>query len=597
MIAALLTVMISCKKADPGLQAASSNDSIILANDLYQRATHYKGSGNDSLRWYANRLIRLGEAQGNNRIIVNGLRLKANYEWRTANHTKAMKVAVEALQMAEKNKFTKIIPALYSIIGNLHKENENYPLALKAAEKGLQAAIFIKDTSRIISIMLNRAMFTHSYGMSKKDPELRKEGLNRYLEGLKLAESSPQYESNCIAYYNNISQYYKISGDYSRALLYAGRAEALAKKYHRYLSLTYTYNWLGEIYFYSGDHTKGIRYLNEALDLSIAQNAPFREAEIYRSLYKCYQAAGNDKKALTAFSRSVVINDSLQLLKNTKQIGRLQIEYETEKKDQRIASLRLINIEKSRTTEAIAAGMVLFVLLFVFLYFQYRGIRQKNRLLAASNKKINEQSDQLKFLMKELHHRVKNNLQIVSSLLSLQSNHLPDKDAQQAVKTGRQRIEAMSLIHRNLYRQNNPGMVNMREYVTDLVEGILQSFGTDKEMFNLQLDIQVTEMNVDMALPLGLIINEWVTNAFKYAYKDVAYPALMLSLKKGGEVILEIKDNGPGMTSEAWEKPRGSFGVKLVKVLSRQLNGTCSMESRNGTLLSIHIPLRLEKAG
>src|SRR5690606_2474249 len=101
---ALLTVMISCKKADPGSQAASSNDSIILANDIYQRATRYKGSGNDSLRWYASRLIRLGEAQGNDRVIVNGLRLKANYEWRTANHTKAMKVAVEALQMAEKNK-------------------------------------------------------------------------------------------------------------------------------------------------------------------------------------------------------------------------------------------------------------------------------------------------------------------------------------------------------------------------------------------------------------------------------------------------------------------------------------------------------------
>src|SRR5574338_468137 len=81
MIAALLTVMISCKKADPGSQAASSNDSIILANDIYQRATRYKGSGNDSLRWYASRLIRLGEAQGNDRVIVNGLRLKANYEW------------------------------------------------------------------------------------------------------------------------------------------------------------------------------------------------------------------------------------------------------------------------------------------------------------------------------------------------------------------------------------------------------------------------------------------------------------------------------------------------------------------------------------
>src|SRR5690606_11695687 len=98
------------------------------------------------------------------------------------------------------------------------------------------------------------------------------------------------------------------------------------------------------------------------LGISIAQNAPFREAEIYKSLYKCYHAAGNDKKALAAFSRSVVINDSLQLLKNTKQLGRLQIEYETEKKDQRIASLRLINLEKTRTTDVIAVCMMLFVL-------------------------------------------------------------------------------------------------------------------------------------------------------------------------------------------------------------------------------------------
>ena len=598
MLAVVLTAIISCKKTNPVLQPASaSNDAVLVADDLYRQGSRYKGSGNDSLLWYANRLLRLGEAQGNDRIIVNGLLLKANYEWRTANHTTAMKVAVEALQKAEYNKFTQVVPSLYSIIGNLHKENENYPLALKAAERGLQAAIFIKDTPRIISIMLNQAMFTHSYGMSKKDPQIRKEGLNKYLEGLKIAESSPGYEPYCIAYYNNISQYYKISGNYAKGILYAKKAEILAKKYRRYLSLTYTYNWLGEIYFYSGDHAKGIRYLNEALDLSIAQNAPFREAEIYRSLYKCYHAAGNDQKALAAFSRSVVINDSLQLRKNTKQIGRLQIEYETEKKDQRIASLRLINLQKTRTTEAIAVGMILFILLSAFLYFQYRGIRRRNRLLADSNKKINEQSEQLKFLMKELHHRVKNNLQIVSSLLSLQSNHLPDKDARQAVKIGQQRIEAMSLIHRSLYQQDNPNMVNMKEYVTDMVESILQSFGIDKSKFDLQLDVQITEMDVDQALPLGLIINEWVTNAFKYAYKETVYPSLMLSLKKDREIVLEIKDNGPGMTREAWEKPQGSFGVKLVTVLSRQLNGICNMESRNGTLLNLHIPAKLEKAG
>lgn len=598
MTVGFLAVILSCNKPNLDLKATNAGkDSVLLAESLFRQGMRYKNTGSDSLQWYAQRLIRLGENREDDRIIVNGKLLQANYEWRTANYIKAMKVAVEALKRAENNTFTEVIPTLYGLIGNLHKENENYPLALKAAEKGIRAATFIKDTVQMIKIMLNRAMFTHSYGMRKHDPELRKEGLNKYLEGLKIAESSPVYEQLRIPYYNNISQYYKIAGDYPEGLRYGEKAEALAKKYHQYLSLTYTYNWLGEIYFYKGDHAKGIHYLKRALAITIAQHAPFRTAEIYKALYKCYHDAGEAEKALHAFTRSVMINDSLQLLRNTKQIGRLQIEYQTEKKDERIASLRLINLEKTRTTGVITVGMILFVLLSAFLYVQYRGIRQRNLMLADSNKKINEQSEQLKFLMKELHHRVKNNLQIVSSLLSLQSNHLADKDAQQAVKIGQQRIEAMSLIHRSLYQQDNPNMVNMKEYVTDLVESILQSFGIDKNKFDLQLNIQIAEMDVDMALPLGLIINEWVTNAFKYAYKEVSHPSLLLSLKKDQEIQLEIKDNGPGMTREAWEKPMGSFGVKLVKVLSRQLNAVCDMESRNGTMLSLQIPLGLEKTG
>ncbi len=597
-IAGLLTVMLSCSKADQGLgHTASGNDSIAMADELFLRGMLRKNSGSDSLLWYAGTLIRLGEDHRNDQVVVNGLLLKANYEWRTGNFTTAMKVAMNALQKAERYKLTKTIPVLYNIIGNLHKENENYTLALKAVEKGLQAAVLIKDTSQIIKAILNLAMFTHSYGMRKNDPKIRKEGLDKYLEGLKIAESSPEYERLRIPYYNNICQYYKIAGDYPKGLLYGKKAEALAKKYHQHLSLTYTYNWLGEIYFYSGDHAKGLQYLNRALDIAIAQRSPFREAEIYKSLYECYRAAGNAEKALHAFSRSVRINDSLQVLRNTKQIGRLQIEYETEKKDQHIASLKLINLEKTRTTGVIAVGMTLFILLSAFLYAQYRGIRRRNRMLADSNKKINEQAEQLKFFMKELHHRVKNNLQIVSSLLSFQSNHLPDKDAQQAVKVGQQRIEAMSLIHRSLYQQDNPNMVNMKEYVTDLVESILQSFGIERNTFDLQLDIQITEMDVDMALPLGLIINEWVTNAFKYAYKEVKRPALTLTLKKDREIVLDIKDNGPGMAQDAWEKPRGSFGVKLVKVLSRQLNGICGIESSSGTQFNLQIPLKPAKVG
>lgn len=599
IVLTLFISALSCSKSNvsDGSNHPSANDSLQMADMLYQKGMYYQGAGNDSLLWVANRLIDLGKAINDERIQLNGLLLKARYTWRSGDYPAAMKVVTSALQKAELHGFTEAIPDLCGIMGNLYKENEDFPHALEIADRGLMVALSLKDTTRIIKIMLNKSMFTHSWGIRNNDNEMRKKALDSYFEGLALAESSPDFEILRIPYYNNISQYYKIERDFPNGLLFAGKAEALAKKHHRLLSLTYTYNWMGELYFYNEDRKKGLSYLQQALDIARDQHAPFRESELYRVLYHCYLEENEPHKALDAFRRSVAINDSLQLIKTARQIGQLQLEYETEKKDQRIVSLNAMNLEKTRRTRLMGGGMILFLLLSTFLLILYRGIRKRNRLLAYNNEKIREQSEKLSYLMKELHHRVKNNLQIVSSLLSIQSNHLTDRDARQAVKVGQQRIEAMSLIHRSLYMQNNPNMVNMNLYVTDLVENILQCFEVDKKRFDLQLDIQIAEMDVDRALPLGLIINEWVTNAFKYAYKEILFPALSLSLKKDREIILKIKDNGPGIPQEIWDKPQYSFGLKLVKILSKQLHGSYQMENQDGTTLYLHIPLRVNSEG
>src|SRR3546814_532013 len=280
----------------------------------------------------------------------------------------------------------------------------------------------------------------------------------------------------------------------------------------------------------------------DALQISVDLESAYRTMEIHCSLYECYHSIGDDRNALMHFVRYRAIHDSLEVLKNVKKIGQLHLQYETERKDQQIASLGILNREKTRRNNYILAGLLLFLLLSAFLFRQYRVTGKRNQLLTESNEMINRQSQQLQLLMKELHHRVKNNLQIVSSLLSLQSNHLDDEDARAAVRIGQQRIEAMSLIHRSLYRQENPNMVNMREYVTDLVESIIQSFGYDRDCFDLELAIDTREMDVDVALPLGLIINEWVTNAFKYAYKEVDQPLLKLSLQHDTGIQLNIKD-------------------------------------------------------
>ncbi len=143
-----------------------------------------------------------------------------------------------------------------------------------------------------------------------------------------------------------------------------------------------------------------------------------------------------------------------------------------------------------------------------------------------------------------------------------------------------------------LYEGSNLKSVNMQSYVADLVESIKQTFGVEAERVTTRLDVEVKELDVDIAMPLGLLINEWVTNAFKHAWQQVPQPLLDMSIKAGEkELILEIKDNGPGIPDSLWQKPQRSFGLKLVKVLVKQLDAVANLSSAKGAVFTVHIPI------
>ena len=173
------------------------------------------------------------------------------------------------------------------------------------------------------------------------------------------------------------------------------RGAELARRYHRRLSLTYSYNWLGEIYFYKGEHSKGLGYLQDALQQAREIRNAYREMELNGSLYACYHAMGDDSRALRYLRRSMEIRDSLQVEKNVRQIGLLHIQYETGRKDQEIASLAALNREKTKKGKLVTGALLLFALLSVFLFFLYRVLQDRNRRLTESNRKINEQAQQL----------------------------------------------------------------------------------------------------------------------------------------------------------------------------------------------------------
>jgi two-component sensor histidine kinase len=584
-----LNMLAGCKP-ESAKAVAYKREAPLSLTYLYSKAEQYVASWPDSLLFVSQLIRNEGSRSDNKLAIVRGERYEAQAQWRLGSHKEAMRLAVKALSDAEKWHTVSEIPYIYSVIGNLHKEKANYEMAFNSVDKGMQIAQVNQDTVAILLMARAKAMFTQGLGAQSEDTAMIHRSLNMHLEALKLAGSSPKFERHKIAYYNNIAQVYVKRGEMENALFYVTKAIALAKQYDQKLSLTYGYTWLSQIFFAQNKPEKGKAYLMDALRICQDLNNPFREMEIYRYLYQGLRPTGDYKNALEAYDRYIQIRDSLRVLENVRQIGELEVQYEAEKKDSQIRALDALSKSKSRETVLALTGTLVFLVLALFMFFQYRTIASTNRILAASNEQINEQSEMLRTLMKELHHRVKNNLQTVSNLLSLQSGRLKDEDARQSMKAGQQRIEAMSLVHRSLYSHDNVNLVDMKEYVTSLVESIGQSFGLYGDKLKLNISVFVEQLDIDSAMPIGLIINEWITNSFKHAYEHVEHPELSLILEKRGNLYLEISDNGPGIDLEKWKKPGNSFGMKLVKVLSRQLDGICTVSVDGGTKFILEVP-------
>jgi two-component sensor histidine kinase len=225
---------------------------------------------------------------------------------------------------------------------------------------------------------------------------------------------------------------------------------------------------------------------------------------------------------------------------------------------------------KTQTQYALLFGLAMFLLLTLFVYRAYRQKQKSNA--------------QIKTLMSERQHRAKNNLQIVIELLGLQSALVEHEQAKGAIKSSESRMLAVSLIDRMLYQNAENTEIDMREYTQKLVENLVLVFSNKNQYVNISLDAGYFSLDASKATPLGLIMNELVTNSFKYAFTGNPAPALKIGLQKseGGEVVLCYLDNGPGLDEQALANKTISLGLKLIRSLSKQLKGTLTMEKRDG---------------
>ena len=201
---------------------------------------------------------------------------------------------------------------------------------------------------------------------------------------------------------------------------------------------------------------------------------------------------------------------------------------------------------------------------------------------------VNQLLQDKEMLMKEIHHRVKNNLMIISSLLSLQSRYIKDEATREIFKESETRAKSMALIHERLYRSGDLKSIDFPDYIHSLTRDIFNTYITSRGRVQLQIDVENVMVDVNSAVPLGLIINELVTNSLKYAFPDDKDGIIRIYFHKNGdEYVLEVSDDGLGIPDDFDIEKSDSLGMLLVKSLTSQIQGELKIKSVNGTSFTI----------
>jgi len=321
----------------------------------------------------------------------------------------------------------------------------------------------------------------------------------------------------------------------------------------------------------------------------------FGVARIHEIQYRIDSSEGNYRDALREYKLTRMADDSIYNLRKTNQFIDLQVQYETEAKDKNIQLLvqkdkiQQATIRQSEQVKKITiAGILIMLLVTGLVYWLYRNKQKRNKEINEKNAVLGQLVKEKEWLVKEIHHRVKNNFHIVASLLEIQSSYLKNKEALSAIKESQHRIHSMSIIHQKLYQSEAMSTIHMPEYIYELVEYLRDSYSI-REKIGFSLQIENVELNHASAITLGLILNEAITNSIKYAFTKTEDRKISILLNhiSDSQIMLSIADNGRGLPTDFDSKIGTSMGMELLQGLTDDLGGSFSIETNKGTHIKV----------
>jgi two-component sensor histidine kinase len=386
----------------------------------------------------------------------------------------------------------------------------------------------------------------------------------------------------------NIGKCHALLKEYDIAIPYLENSISLINEYNKgKFSSEMLENTLelADCYLQKEDYGKAKEYLVNGQDPLKIENILRKN----RLLAAYYDRIGDYKNSVDYLKRNVRIRDSLNRNESSMKKQQLaavagqEIEYSKKMMEQQKKDLEQSRSDlqaKEERINIVFISLIFTLLGFAGLVFAYLKSIKNQRLIADQKRIIESSLVEKDSLLKEIHHRVKNNLQMVSSLLSLQTKNTRSKAAIEALEEGKSRVKAMALIHQKLYQNDDLSVIEMQGYIESLINSVQSVYKKGGHNINITIDAEGVELDIDRAIPFGLILNELVSNSFKYAFpEDDENGKIYIHLRKnGGQGYFEYTDNGVGLPEDTDDRANSSMGIRLMNRLVNQLQSTLNID-------------------
>lgn len=449
-------------------------------------------------------------------------------------------------------------------MGVIYRKQRRFDKALEIYQRSLDLKQNERDTQGMIISFYNIGL-SHSYlGDHNKS-------LDYFLLAEEMAESVSQlgWDKSHIEIGLGVAHFNLENFEDAKIHLENGIAKSSNPGSPEYISAK---AYLGAILIREGEREKGIEQLENSWEMAAKSGHRVLQRDVLKQRALAAEIVGMPQIVTESWKKFADLNEEINSEAQSWAIEEMKARFELQDKEITIALQNLeLEREKARKNLYMISGFSLLFLFAISVAFIYSFWRKREQLKLA----VAQREDALsknEILFREMHHRTKNNLQLLNSLLSLQERKSSDQKVREALQSSKDSVGAISLLHRRLYQNENFRAVAMKPYLHDLAEYFRGAFGLEDREIHLYCECDDIQIDTDHAIPLGLIINELVTNSIKHAFGSTGKGAINISLKRASEdkLLLCVCDNGSAQ--EAKKNGSGGTGTELLKIFSQRYN-------------------------